>query len=398
MAFKKSNNGLGLGGNVGGLSTYNNSAMTTRMFSESEYHQLEYAEVMGIDLTPDKPENVGRVKFRAMSSQGRAEGTLPWAFPMTPYYRMYPVIGEMVIIVEFDGRYYWMAILNALNMLNNNLQSNLSEWKITQANQGDVNDYKQSQASHIPTNETDVTPAPGDTFKNQRMKVGTLLPKEGDTIIEGRFGQSIRLGNNPKTNSPNIKISVRDLLETYAIDNEDLNKHSCIFITSDEILTFDAVGIPISDVNSPPSEYSGKQIYITSDRLIFSSKVNEILMFSNKTISLSSILNFSIDTNKKIISNSADNTEINTKKMMLLTSDDNTIIKSPKIYLGESSATEAVILGNVLVDILTELLTALATEVHPTYSGNSGPPLNAGTYNSIKAKLKTALSKRNFTL
>src|ERR1035437_8738755 len=147
MAFKRGNNGLGLGGNLGGLNTYSNSIMTTKTFSESQYHQIEYAEVMGIDLNPDKPENVGRVKFRPMSSQGREKETLPWAFPMTPYYRMYPVIGEMVVIIKFDGRYYWMAILNALNMLNNNLQSNLSDWKIAQANQGDSTDYKKSQAS-----------------------------------------------------------------------------------------------------------------------------------------------------------------------------------------------------------------------------------------------------------
>ena len=420
MAYKQGNNGLGLGGHLGGINTYNNSIMTSKTFNESEYHQIEYAEVIAIDLNidglgkPSRPENVGRIKFRAMSTQGREETTLPWAFPMTPYYRMYPVIGEMVVIIEFDGRYYWMGILNAINMLNNNLQSNLSEWKVAQSNQSDAKDYKQSQASGIPTNEGDVTPSPGETFKNQRMKIGILSPNEGDTIIEGRFGHSIRLGNNPISNTPNIKISVRDLLETFAIDNEDLNKHSCVFITTDEILTFNAVGIPISNVNNPPSEYSGKQIYITSDRLIFSSKANEILMFSNKTISLASTDNFSVDTNKKVIVHSADNTEINTKKkfvtnstdntevnssaMMLLSSTKNTVVKSPKIYLGADSASESVVLGNVLVGILKELLTALAAETHPTPSGPSGVPTNAATYDSIKAKLNTALSKRNFTL
>ena len=52
---------------------------------------------------------------------------------------------------------------------------------------------------------------------------------------------------------------------------------------------------------------------------------------------------------------------------------------------------------NALVDLLSELLTELASETHPTPAGPSGPPVNAPKYNSIKSKLKDILSPNNYT-
>lgn len=414
MAYKRGVSGLGLG-NFSGLSTYNSTIMTSQTFGASEYHQFEHAEVMAIDLNPEKPENVGRVQFRPVSKTGTDVDSLSWAFPLIPYYRMYPVIGELVIIVDFNGRYYWLGILNALNMLNNNLQSNVTERDIKTEIQGNATDYRESQASGIATSEDEKKGSPGETFINQRMKIGILSPNEGDTIIEGRYAQSIRLGNNPESNLPNIKISVRDLLDEFAIDKEDLDKHSCIFITTDEILTFNQIGIPIKDVNNPPSEYDGKQIFITSDRLIFGAKLNEILMFSNKTISLASLDNFSVDTDKKIITNAKSNTEINTEEMLLTTSVKNTQltskeqflvqadkeakIKALKVMIGNLDANEPLVLGNKWKEIMEEILDILITHTHPTGTGPSGPPIQASQLQTKKTSIsqKNQLSDDNFT-
>jgi hypothetical protein len=416
MAYKKGVNGLGLG-TLGGLSTYNSSIMTTKSFGQSEYHQFENAEVMAIDLNPEKPENVGRVQFRFISQSGIDSDSLSWAFPLVPYYRMYPVIGELVVIADFNGRYYWLSILNVLNTVNNNLQSNITERNIKTQTQGDVNQYKESQASGIPTDENEKSGSPGETFINKRLKIGILSPNEGDTIIEGRYANSIRLGNNPESNLPNIKISVRDLLDDFAIDKEDLDKHSCIFITTDEILTFNPIGIPISDVNNPPSEYNGKQIYITSDRLIFSAKLNEILMFSNKLISFASLDNFSVDTDKKIITNSKDNTEINTQQMLLTTSVKNTQINSKeqflvqadkevkikalKVMIGTIDANEPLVLGNKWKEAMLTLIDIVMNHKHPTGTGISGPLLVPDKTSLIDLKTsvsnKEQLSDDNFT-
>jgi len=397
MSYKKTRTGLGLGDSRDSLMTGAGSRYMTKIFSQSEFYQWQRAEVIGIDLNPPAPEFVGRIKFRTFDEKGKDESSLSYALPLISYLRTYPVLHEMVAVTEFDGKYYWLSPLNSLGLINNNTQANLTA-KNTNSSDNSSVDYKDSQAYGIPKSSTESGITYGDTFKNNKFAVGTLSPNEGDVIIEGRFSNSIRLGNNPESNLPNIKISVRDLLESYAIDKENLDEDSCIFITTDEVLTFNPVGIPISEINNPPAQYDGKQILLTSDRIVFNAKLNEILMFSNKSISFGSNENFSIDTNNKIVTNSAKNTEINTQQNLITNAKQTSVIKSPKIYLGDDTAKEALVLGHTLVKLLEQLLEELSKEVHPTPAGPSGPPTNSAAYLEIKNKLITALSKRNFTL
>ena len=66
-----------------------------------------------------------------------------------------------------------------------------------------------------------------------------------------------------------------------------------------------------------PDKYNGKQILITSDRLIFNAKDDSILLFSNKAIGFSTNGSFHFDTGE----------EENSKF----------IVNAPKIYLGLKS-------------------------------------------------------------
>lgn len=390
--------GLGLG-DINGLSTHDSAFFTAGSSNiKQEFYQYQIAEVISSDLFPDKPENVGRIKFRAIHNPGQNDSSLSFAFPLNPYYRMYPLVGEIVVIVDFDGRYYWSDILNLLNTVNNNLQTNVSDKNINTENQGDVNDYKEVQTSGIPNSENNSSLDEGNIFRKKRLKVGTLIPNAGDVIIEGRFANSIRLGKS-ETDSPNIKMSVRDLLESYSTDIENIDNDSCIFITTDEILNFTPISIPISTENNPPEEYNGKQILIVSDRLIFGSKLNEILLFSNKTISLSSNDNFSVDSGKKIVTHTVENTELNTKSQFIVKSDKETKLQALKVHVGSLNCTEPLVLGNKWKQIMIELIDAILQETHPTGTGPSGPPINSNTFIKIKNKISSneQLSDDNFT-
>jgi len=57
-------------------------------------------------------------------------------------------------------------------------------------------------------------------------------------------------------------------------------------------------------------------------------------------------------------------------------------------------ATEAAVLGNTLVDLLDQLITAMSAETHisPWLGIPTAPPVNAASYASIQALLQTALS------
>ena len=385
MGVRKTQTGLGLGGPINNLMTGGGSVYLTKAYGTSEYYQWERAEVIEIELNPDKPENVGKIKFRTVNQSGKDSDTLSSAYPLIPYLRSYPVLHEIVSVTEFDVIYYWLSPINTLNLLNNNIQANLTERTDADSGPGNAGEYKDSQSYGIPKSSTDNDTSPGETFKNQRLKVGILSPNEGDTIIEGRFSHSIRFGNNPDSNLPNIKISVRDLLENFAIDAENLNDDSCIFITTDEILTFNPVGIPISDVNSPPFEYNGKQIMITSDRIIFSAKLNEILMFSNKSISLAAKSNVSIDTDKQFMVKAAQEAKIEALKVML----------------GNWKADEPIVLGNKWKDAMITLIDVVLNHIHPTGTGPSGPlmPPELSKLTNLKTSVtnKEQLSDDNFS-
>jgi len=89
-----------------------------------------------------------------------------------------------------------------------------------------------------------------------------------------------------------------------------------------------------------PDKYSGKQILINSDRLIFNAKDDSILLFSNKAIGFSTNGSFHFDTGE----------EENSKF----------IVNAPKIYLGlkedDSLANEPALLGNLTEEWLISFI------------------------------------------
>ena len=99
---------------------------------------------------------------------------------------------------------------------------------------------------------------------------------------------------------------------------------------------------------------------------------------------------------KTKVENISDSLEINTKKTTL-NSDDKTIIKSGEIDLG-GGASEPLILGNKLKDLLDELLNAISSMTVPTGVGPSGVPINLSQFKVIQSKLSTILSPQNKTL
>ncbi len=124
---------------------------------------------------------------------------------------------------------------------------------------------------------------------------------------------------------------------------------------------------------TPPSVYSGKQVIINSDRLLFNAKEDSILIIADQSIGMSTNGTFNVDTGEE------------------------TIINSPEIFLG-LNAVEPVVLGDTLLGLLEELCDALIAETHPTPCGPSGPPINSSDYSSIKSRLKEFLSPQNYTL
>ena len=78
-----------------------------------------------------------------------------------------------------------------------------------------------------------------------------------------------------------------------------------------------------------------QRIILNSGRLVLNASVDHILLSSEKTINLNSILSVNIDARSGFI------------------------VQTPSVYLGDTQNAQPLVLGNDLVDLLTELITDL---------------------------------------
>src|SRR3990167_10173306 len=388
-----------------GFNLNSNSSVSSQISNlsiDSEYSRFETAEVIDVIYSKTHSEfklneDLGKVRIRIVERQEDAdESSLIWAYPINSAIVQYPIKHEIVYVVQFLGRYFYLGSLNYFNRVNNNIIVGISE-----SPSKSVFDNKKTydKSTFIPERASSAKSVNiGDTFKDNNVKIKPLVPSEGDTIIRGRFGNNIHLGNNFETNNPNIKISIgqrdeinsSEELESYY---EDINKDlSSVWITNDGIIDINPItknkSYYMKSGKNLPDKFDGNQIIINSDRIIFNSKQNELMLFANKGL----ILN----TNGYIALDSSNDIGLSTLSKFILRADDGTYVDSKEIILGRN-AKEPLVLGNELVSVLSDILSEIIKLTVPTGSGPSGNPLNSAKFSAIKSKLKKMLSKQNFT-
>ncbi|MEY4333701.1 MAG: hypothetical protein RLZZ196_2444, partial [Bacteroidota bacterium] len=262
-------------------------------------------------------------------------------------------------------------------------------------------------------------------------KVKYLKPKSGDTIMLGRNGSSIRFSDtfssaNEKKKSPGIFItnkqndeSINKPIGELVEENFDMDGSS-IYLTSEEVnvkfdnsnfskfnekkaYTSDNKGIP--KVKFPINEQlKGNQIWIKSDRIILISKAAEFIVFSKGNVGTFTDERFTVDAAKEIYLQSDSDVIVQSGgngKQIFLNSDQN-----GKIFLGKNdpagpagSPVQKMVLGGELVQILTELITAITQQWYATPAGPTPMmlgPMNVAQFTAIQAKLQTILSNSNF--
>jgi hypothetical protein len=248
----------------------------------------------------------------------------------------------------------------------------------------------------------------GKYFKPD-IKIHKLKLYEGDTILESRFGQSIRFsGYNNSENkfAPSIIIRNRENAKN---ENIDLNKTieeniiedgSIIAITSGEKeLQFNA-GIEDAKFETKndsfkeyPTTLTGDQILINSGRIILSAKTAEMVFYSKKNYGFISDGALSIDNKFGATINLGDEFLLKTKdkKISLLGG-------NGKIFLNTTEEAEPIARAATLVNILKELIGEIKKQQFLTPSGPSKiGPENVPAFDTILSKLDTIKSTLNFT-
>ena len=335
-----------------------------------DHHHPQYAKKDGY--------NVGCIKIRIFSvHNGRSDDLLDWADPIESSILEMPLIGELVILHKILGIFYYTRKVflahrmqeNGMLQLNNALNSRSDKLK-----------------SKIATTKQELTVEDhkfGEYFKPD-SRVRPLKHFEGDLLIQGRMGNSIRFGSSQMELSspgmaPNIILRTgqgKDIEKTdaskesiFGLILEDINKDaSSIWMTSDQNIPFEPITINAGSFNrsiqAPPQKYGGAQIILNSDAIILDAKKTHILLYSNEEIYLNSFKNTAIDTDSSIILTANLDIELKTGRRVDIQADsDVTIISGNDISM--------VAAGTMSLLAKKIYLGSSANDVEPTVGGTS---------------------------
>lgn len=306
--------------------------------------------------------------------------------PLFPNFKNYPLINETVLIIaladkDYDKNYnkltwYYVNPLNLWNSQQANPIPNPQE-NILPATQ--KKGYQQVEIVGTPNKPSagSNTEFKVGTYFDEKSDINPLYSYEGDIIIDGRFGNSIRLGNtvpnnvsyvfNDWSDAGNIGDPItiisnghRKLKPSYNSIVESINEDdSSIYLTSTQQIpikvasTNDYLSYDFLPSPTTPDQYSGRQIILNSGRLVLNSTTDHILLSSAQSINLNSQQSINLDTTGPII------------------------LEGAEVYLGSSDANESAILGDTLVDILQGALIDLSNALGAAsiQLGNNGVPL-----------------------
>ena len=384
--------------------------------------------------------NVGMIQVRFIpGDRGVPKDKLNWAAPIDSSIREYPLKNELVLVFYSLGRLFYTRRINSTNKTTESSWPGLSQRFSPQVPAGNKSDAAQIAAQ----GGTPYRPwgmkqqfSLGDEF-SENPNVRMVRPNEGDLIINGRFGNTIRFGSslfsNPSTTTPqanlifsvgqspdkvtSIDINTDGTNETavggpYGLTYEDINKDkSSIWMLVDEKVILDpatksSIAHLRSTESSDSTKYTGAQIFLNSDRVILNSKTNEISLFAKKEINLSAVESITIDSGKSVFITAERDIEITTPQDLVLNvrsmnvnvtkdisqgTSGNYVISGKKIFIGASSndTTQPMVLGGELAEWLRNLMDAFIVEIPKSFATlNPTPFIKAIT--ELRVKLGTS--------
>jgi hypothetical protein len=365
--------------------------------------------------------NVGMVQVRFIpGDRGVPKEELNWVAPIDSSIREYPLKNELVLVFYSLGRLFYTRRINTTNKTTESSWPGLSQRFSPQVNPQNKGDAAQLAAQ----GGTPYRPwgmkqqfTLGDEF-SENPNVRMVRPNEGDLIINGRFGNTVRFGSslfsNPTTSAPqpNLLLSVGqspnkvtsiDLNNDgtqeqvasgpYGLTYEDINKDkSSIWMVVDEEIVLNPAtkgydahlrGAETSD----STKYTGAQIFV-----ILNSKVNELSLFSKKEINLSAVESVTVSSAKSVLISADSDIKLTTPRDIIfngrslslnigrdisLTSSGNYVISGQKIFIGASpnDTTQPMVLGGELAKWLDDLMKLLSDDLITSITTLNPTPL-----------------------
>jgi hypothetical protein len=376
--------------------------------------QMMAARVTDIVLDENHPRfntvgqwnGIGAIFYEFVNKSGTSTNT-SYAIPYDSQIKTYPLVNEIVLLFSLpsqqmgtntaDETYFYLSPLGIWNHPHHDAYPNLvNPGKLT--NNQDYKSTENGVVRRVTDNSTEIDlNSPINPSQNtfvEKTDIHPLMPFMGDSLLEGRHGQSIRFGSTAKsksekknnwsttgTNGDPITI-LRNGQPTNVNDRgwipitEDLsNDLSSIYLTSyQQLNTFKVASELYQSYKTPPtfpSQYKNPQVILNSDRIVINAKADSVLLSAQQSIGMSTNGSVNVDATSHYIS-------------------------SNDIKLGSKNATQPVLLGNDTIEVLKQLTNAIKDlasilQVQRDYPGGA----LATSFNSVAGNVLTQINSAN---
>lgn len=304
----------------------------------------QFSDKRGIELLP------GSIRVKLRSSPP----TTITAVPANVNFINVPLYGEQVLIFSAisgltedtkTNQYYYMTAIGVHGQVNNNIMPFIQDVRVNTKN------YMSTGISSTTRNKVP------EQLSFEISDIIPIQPYQGDNIIQDRFGSALRFSSTHKNltaysqkpfwqgsvvGDPFVALScgINSTRKPgyFSIENPDKDSSFIYLSSTQKINNLKLSQKKIGSQTKPLSSYTAPQVIISSDRLIFNAREDELVLVSKKDIKLSTP-NWSID---------VDN----------------------------------------LVTQLEALVTAITKMTHTTGAGPSGPPINITDFTKILSEIK----------
>lgn len=275
-----------------GSYNYNASSPVPKLSNlnpEVRSHTLKFGRVIKVIYDDSEPEyytngkdlSIGGVVFNFLGKQGEV-----FAFQYYSNLNTYPVPGEIIEVIagpsedlstsSNNRKLYYKSIANIWNQSNNNILPDIYR----SSPDSDEEHYNRS------------TYPDDDYFELNSVR--SLKPLPGDTLLQGRGGQSVRFNTfySPfnTSNQPFPLTIIKNTTNGSKNGQEDVNSDdSSIYLTSNHKIPVKIANEKRKTYLNPPissDTYSGKQIILNSDRVIINSKQDNTLISGENSVGI----------------------------------------------------------------------------------------------------------------
>jgi len=393
---------------------------------------------------------IGRAKVRILSQEKKSSfEKLPWAIPLEQTITQYPLINELVLVQKVGNNYYYSKPLNKFNFPNN------IDYTVETV-------YSEEGKPAVPfyfdgsIKRATYTSAPiyskynnigyvGDYFISNPF-IRLVKKNEGDTIIESRFGQSIRFSayddnrQNDKGIYPsynlnellresidggygNPKLTIRNRQRNIALDEpqqlhpklppipkitpieknfggqipEDINNDgSTIQLTSgrtsSDWKTTVYKSIFGKTPNGEPTEEQVRFNPKNSTPFVFPTLNRDQIVINTDRLILSSRFAETLHFSKKRYAVTTDSEyTVDANDNVVITTNNTATINAPQIFLGQYGETnEPALLGQTTVDWMYDLCNWLLDHVHWHHHVHPHPHTHPRSGNATPENTKDA--------